>query len=137
MPTSATDFAGHVTPHEAHDWQQKGEAVIVDVRTQAERDWVGSVPGALGLSWVEWPNMQFNAAFDEGIVAIAQAHPDKKILLLCRSGVRSVAAAQRATALGVAQCYNILEGFEGAPDENRHRSTCNGWRYHGLPWVQG
>ena len=56
-------------------------------------------------------------------------------MLLCRSGVRSVAAAQRATALGL-QAYNILEGFEGALDERSQRGRSGGWRYRGLPWQQ-
>ena len=59
----------------------------------------------------------------------------KKLVLLCRSGVRSIAAAQRATELGL-QAYNILEGFEGDPDANAHRGLTGGWRYHGLPWQQ-
>jgi len=60
----------------------------------------------------------------------------KKLVLLCRSGVRSVAAAQRATELGV-QAYNILEGFEGDPDANAQRGKLGGWRHRGLPWQQG
>jgi rhodanese-related sulfurtransferase len=59
----------------------------------------------------------------------------KKLVLLCRSGVRSIAAAQRATELGV-QAYNILEGFEGDPDAQAHRGFKGGWRYRGLPWQQ-
>jgi rhodanese-related sulfurtransferase len=60
----------------------------------------------------------------------------KKVLLLCRSGVRSIAAAKRATELGL-EAYNILEGFEGDPDKEAHRGRVGGWRFHGLPWRQG
>lgn len=125
-----------VTPEQAFAWQRSGEAVIVDVRTEAERTWVGLVPGSLGLSWLNWPGMQVNADFDAAIQSIAAHHPGKKLLFLCRSGVRSIAAAQRAGELGLDHCYSILEGFEGALDEHQHRGQVNGWRYRGLPWVQ-
>jgi rhodanese-related sulfurtransferase len=104
------------------------------VRSDAEREWVGFVPGAVPLAWKQWPGMAMNAAFDAGIKA---AVPEgKKVVLLCRSGVRSVAAAKRATELGV-EAYNILEGFEGDPDDQAQRGRKGGWRYHGLPWRQG
>ncbi|HOF52325.1 MAG TPA: MBL fold metallo-hydrolase, partial [Rhodoferax sp.] len=59
-----------------------------------------------------------------------------KLVLLCRSGVRSIAAAKRATELGL-EAYNILEGFEGDPDAHAHRGNKGGWRMRGLPWRQG
>jgi rhodanese-related sulfurtransferase len=76
--------------------------------------------------------MAINPQFDTAIVAAAGG---RKALLLCRSGVRSIAAAQRATELGVL-AYNILEGFEGDPDSNGHRGRRGGWRMRGLPWRQ-
>ncbi|MES2972547.1 MAG: rhodanese-like domain-containing protein [Pseudomonadota bacterium] len=131
---AAQGYAGDVTPQQAWDWVQAGEAVLVDVRTDAEREWVGFVPGAVPLAWKQWPGMAMNAAFDEGIKAAVP--PGKKAVLLCRSGVRSVAAAKRATGLGVA-AYNILEGFEGDADADAHRGRKGGWRFRGLPWRQG
>jgi rhodanese-related sulfurtransferase len=107
--------------------------VLIDVRTDAERAWVGFIPGAEALAWKQWPGMVMNPDFDEGIQAAAQ--PGKKLVLLCRSGVRSIAAARRATDLGL-EAYNILEGFEGDPDEHSHRGYTGGWRYRGLPWQQ-
>ena len=136
MSTPVISFAGHVAPQEAHALHQSGAAVMVDVRTDAERDWVGMVPGAFALSWKHWPGMVPNANFDAAVQQIAAAHPGKKLLFLCRSGVRSVAAAQRAAELGLPECYNILEGFEGDLDANQHRGAVSGWRFHGLPWVQ-
>ena len=136
MHENHPNYTGDITPEQAFAWQQSGEAVIVDVRTDAERTWVGTVPGSVGLSWVEWPGMQPNAVFDATVQALAAHHAGKKLLFLCRSGVRSVAAAQRATELGLEHCYNILEGFEGTLDERQQRNTCNGWRYRGLPWTQ-
>ena len=126
-------YAGDVSPALAWRWVQAGEAVLVDVRTDAEREWVGHVPGALALAWKQWPGMVMNAAFDEGV---QQAAADgKRLVMLCRSGVRSIAAARRATELGL-EAYNILEGFEGDPDANAHRGRRGGWRFHGLPWRQ-
>ncbi|WP_338074445.1 rhodanese-like domain-containing protein [Hydrogenophaga crocea] len=114
-------------------WVQEGRAVLVDVRTDAEREWVGFVPEALPVAWKQWPGMAPNPAFDEQVRAAAQG--GKPLLMLCRSGVRSIAAAQRATVLGL-QAYNILEGFEGDPDEHAHRGSRGGWRRRGLPWRQ-
>jgi|SRR3954469_17939977 rhodanese-related sulfurtransferase len=129
----AEGYAGDVSPETALAWWQSGDAVLVDVRSDAERDWVGFVPGAVGLAWKQWPGMAPNPAFDEGLRA---AVPEgKKAVLLCRSGVRSIAAAKRATELGL-QAYNILEGFEGDADEHGHRGHKGGWRLRGLPWRQ-
>ncbi len=129
----ADGYAGDVSPQLAWAWVQAGEAVLVDVRTDAERAWVGFVPGTEALAWKQWPGMAMNPDFDAGIQALGAG--GKKLVLLCRSGVRSVAAAQRATELGL-QAYNILEGFEGDPDANAHRGQRGGWRFHGLPWRQ-
>lgn len=129
----ASGYAGDVSPQLAWRWVQSGEAVMVDVRTDAERAWVGFVPGAEPLAWKQWPGMAANADFDAGIQALGAG--GKKLVLLCRSGVRSVAAAQRATDLGL-QAYNILEGFEGDPDAQAQRGKLGGWRFHGLPWRQ-
>ena len=129
----AQGYAGDVSPQLAHQWVLSGEAVLVDVRTDAEREWVGFVPGAVPLAWKQWPGMAMNPLFDDGVRAAAQG---KKVLLLCRSGVRSIAAAKRATELGV-EAYNILEGFEGDPDGNAQRGNKGGWRRAGMPWRQG
>ena len=126
-------YAGDISAQLAWAWVQSGEAVMVDVRTDAERAWVGFVPGAEPLAWKQWPGMAMNPEFDDGLRKLAAG--GKKLVLLCRSGVRSVAAAQRATELGL-QAYNILEGFEGDPDANAQRGHLGGWRFHGLPWRQ-
>ncbi|PKO45318.1 MAG: MBL fold metallo-hydrolase [Betaproteobacteria bacterium HGW-Betaproteobacteria-3] len=133
-PRSAEGYAGDVTPELAFDWWQTGKAVLIDVRTDAEREWVGLVPGAVPLAWKQWPGMAVNPAFDAALKAAVPA--GKVALMLCRSGVRSIAAARRATELGV-EAYNILEGFEGDPDDQAHRGRKGGWRFRGLPWRQG
>jgi rhodanese-related sulfurtransferase len=129
----ASGYAGDISPQLAWAWVQAGDAVLVDVRTDAEREWVGSVPGAVALAWKQWPGMALNTDFDEGVKAAVGS--GKKALMLCRSGVRSIAAAKRSTALGL-EAYNILEGFEGDPDEQGQRGRIGGWRYRGLPWRQ-
>lgn len=133
QPRPAQGYAGDVSPQLAWAWVQAGEAVLVDVRTDAEREWVGFVPGATPLAWKQWPGMALNAGFDEGIAQAAAG--GRKLVLLCRSGVRSIAAAKRATELGL-EAYNILEGFEGDPNADAHRGRKGGWRFHGLPWRQ-
>lgn len=129
----AQGYAGDIAPDLAWQWVQSGQAVLVDVRTDAEREWVGFVPGALPLAWKQWPGMALNPDFDAGVKqAAAQG---QSLLMLCRSGVRSIAAASRATELG-ATAYNVLEGFEGDPNGDGHRGLLGGWRQRGLPWKQ-
>lgn len=129
----AVGYAGDLPVQLAASWWQAGAAVLVDVRSDAEREWVGFVPGAVAVAWKQWPGMVLNAGFD---AAVRAAVPEGvKALFLCRSGVRSIAAARRATELGI-ESYNILEGFEGNPDAQAHRGTVGGWRHHGLPWRQ-
>ena len=127
----ADGYAGDITPQQAWQWVQAGQAVLVDVRSDAEREWVGRVPGAAAVAWKQWPGMTMNADFDAQMRAAVPA--GTPAVLLCRSGVRSIAAARRATELGLT-AYNILEGFEGDPDAEGHRSQRGGWRFHGLPW---
>ena len=125
-------YAGDVSAHLAWQWVSSGEAVLVDVRSDAEREWVGFVPDAVPVAWKQWPGMAMNATFDQ---QIQDAAGEKALVLLCRSGVRSIAAAKRATELGL-KAYNILEGFEGDPDGSAQRGRRGGWRYRGLPWRQ-
>ena len=130
---AAQGYAGDVPPPLAWQWVQSGQAVLVDVRSEAELAWVGYVPGAVALAWKQWPGMVQNDRFDEGLMAAIPA--GKKVVLLCRSGVRSIAAARRATELGF-EAYNILEGFEGDVNAQGQRGHQGGWRFHGLPWQQ-
>ena len=129
----AAGYAGDISPALAYEWWNTGAGVLLDVRSDAERDWVGFVPDAVAVAWKQWPGMVMNPAFDDQIRAAVPT--GKKALLLCRSGVRSIAAAKRATELGI-EAYNILEGFEGDPDPDGHRGNKGGWRSRGLPWRQ-
>jgi rhodanese-related sulfurtransferase len=130
---AATGYAGDISPALAWQWLQSGQAVLVDVRTDAEREWVGFIPGAVPVAWKQWPGMALNAGFDEALKAAVPA--GTKVMLLCRSGVRSGAAARRATELGL-EAYNIPEGFEGGANEQAQRGYRGGWRMRGLPWMQ-
>ena len=130
----ASGYAGDISAQLAHAWWQAGDAVLIDVRTDAEREWVGFVPGAVAVAWKQWPGMAMNPSFDDAVRAAVPA--GGKAVFLCRSGVRSIAAAKRASELGV-ESYNILEGFEGDPDAHAHRGVKGGWRMRGLPWRQG
>lgn len=117
------------------------QAQLVDVRTDAEWTFVG-VPDlspagkepAL-IPWQVYPTMQVNGAFVEHLQQ-AGLTPENHIYFLCRSGARSMAAAQAAQAAGYAHVYNIADGFEGPPDADGHRGTVAGWKADQLPWRQ-
>ncbi|HEY8855804.1 MAG TPA: rhodanese-like domain-containing protein [Rugosibacter sp.] len=128
-------YAGALTPQEANEVRQLApNAAIVDVRTRAERDWVGRVPDAIEIEWLTYPDMQPNPHFMQTLKHAVTA--ESLLLFLCRSGARSSAAAKAASAAGYPSCYNILEGFEGDKDANGQRNQTDGWRHAGLPWIQ-
>jgi rhodanese-related sulfurtransferase len=128
-------YAGAMTPQEANEVRQLApNAAIVDVRTRAERDWVGRVPDAIEIEWATYPGMQPNPDFLKTLQHAVTS--DSLLMFLCRSGARSTAAAEAASAAGYPSCYNILEGFEGDKDANGQRNKINGWRHAGLPWSQ-
>lgn len=129
-------YSGEVTPQEAHELLQLAPgAKLVDVRTRAEWDWVGRVPGAVEIEWNQYPGGTRNPNFVAELKR--QVDPEALVMFLCRSGARSVAAAEAATEAGYASCFNILEGFEGDKDANGQRGRIGGWRKYGLPWQQG
>jgi rhodanese-related sulfurtransferase len=130
-------YAGALLPREAKSLLEHiPEAKLVDVRTQAEWEYVGHVPESELVEWNAYPSGRRNDAFLEHL----QARVPKTtapVMFLCRSGARSHQAAAVATQAGYTDSYNILEGFEGDKDALGHRSTVGGWRFAGLPWVQG
>jgi rhodanese-related sulfurtransferase len=134
-------YAGDITPEEA--WKilsDNPDAVLVDCRTDAEWKFVG-VPDLSGLDrqavLIEWNSVDGtrNQNFVADLVAAGIEPAERPVIFLCRSGNRSIGAAEAATAAGIAPSYNVLDGFEGNLDEHRHRGT-TGWRAIGLPWVQ-
>jgi rhodanese-related sulfurtransferase len=130
-------YAGALLPAEAYAlMQQVPGAQLIDVRTQAEWDYVGHVPESVLIEWNSYPSGIRNPAFLSQLQAEVQKS-EAPMMFLCRSGVRSHQAAQAATQAGYSNSYNILEGFEGDKDAQSHRNTVGGWRFAGLPWVQG
>ncbi len=129
-------YQGELLPHEAHALLQAAPgAKLVDVRTRAEWDWVGRVPGAVEIEWNQYPGGVRNPNFAAELRR--QVDSEALVMFLCRSGVRSIGAATAAIEAGFTNCYNILEGFEGDKDANGHRNKVGGWRHAGLPWHQG
>lgn len=127
-------YHGEVTPAEAWALHASGAARLIDVRTRAEWTYVGHVDGAPLVEWrafgAEHPNPRFIEALG------AEAPRDVPLMLLCRSAVRSHAAAELAARSGWSVAMNVLEGFEGELDESGHRGARGGWRKAGLPWIQ-
>ncbi len=129
-------YEGALLPAEAYEiWQSAPGAKLVDVRTRAELEWVGRIPDAVEIEWAAFPGMKHNPHFVAQLQELAGT--EGLLMFICRSGHRSHAAAALATRSGFADCYNVLEGFEGDPDGDKHRNTLNGWRLSGLPWEQG
>ena len=126
-------YTGAVTPPEAWRLYKEGYARLVDVRTAPEVRYVGCVPGVLQAEWHGSDPGQVER-FLHDLRAVAQ--PDETVLLLCRSGVRSHHAARVAREAGYRNVFNVLEGFEGQRNHSHQRGFIDGWRSHGLPWVQ-
>ena len=129
-------YQGAVTPAEAHELATSYPGtVLVDVRTRAEWDYVGRIPGAVEVELLTYPGSRPNPAFINELEQ--KVDKNATVLFICRSGGRSHNAAAIATQAGYANSYNVLEGFEGDRDAKGHRNTVGGWRAAGLPWVQG
>ena len=143
---SQAGYAGDVDPLTAYkDLASTSSAQLIDVRTRAEWSFVG-VPdlGAIGkepilIEWQSWPHMQVAGDFLDRLKAELAARnvpPDAPLYFLCRSGVRSAAAAACASAEGFGKSFNVAGGFEGPPDAGRHRGSTAGWKASDLPWIQ-
>lgn len=135
-------YAGDVTPEQA--WtalRDEPGAVLVDVRTRAEWAYVGLPDlGEIGknvvlVEWQSYPDGAVNERFTDELEA-AGVPKDAPVYFICRSGVRSISAAEAATREGWSRSHNVTEGFEGPHDAQRHRAV-SGWKVAGLPWVQG
>lgn len=132
---SGLPYVGALLPAEAYELMQKAPgATLVDVRTRAEWDFVGRIPGAVQIEWQSYPDSRPNPDFVEEL----QARVDKEalVMFICRSGARSHSAAAAAARAGYTQAFNVLQGFEGDKDAEQHRNSVGGWRAAGLPWVQ-
>ncbi len=134
----------HLTPTEA--WkliQDDPRAVLIDVRSNMEFLFVGHPKGAVHIPWIDEPDWVVNPNFVRqvrelmlGGVICNDSDRCAPVILLCRSGKRSVDAGKLLLENGFREVYNVLDGFEGELDDNHHRSTEGGWRFEGLPWEQ-
>jgi rhodanese-related sulfurtransferase len=133
-----------LTPREA--WallQEKPRAILVDVRSNMEFLFVGHPAGAVHIPWIDEPDWDVNPNFVRqlrelmlgGIICDA-GEGCAPVILICRSGKRSLEAGHALLAAGFRDVYNVLDGFEGELDEQHHRSSLGGWRFEGLPWEQ-
>ncbi|CAM2157074.1 creatinine amidohydrolase [Pararobbsia alpina] len=127
-------YAGSVSPQQAWSLVSAREAVLVDVRTNEERVFVGQVPDSIHVAWATGTSLTRNPRFVRELEA--KTGKDKVVLLLCRSGNRSSLAAEAATKAGFAHVFNVLEGFEGELDDKQQRGHAGGWRAYALPWTQ-
>lgn len=126
----------NLTPQQAFDLLQKDQsAILIDVRTPMEYVYVGHPIGAVNIRWKDAPSWEINPHF---VADVANAVPDfdTPVLLLCRSGQRSLIAAQALEKAGYKRPINIVDGFEGSLDKKNHRGNLGGWRFCGLPWQQ-
>ena len=135
--------AGDISPRAAYALLEiDPDAVLIDVRTRAEWSYVGLPDlGALKrqptlIEWQRFPDGEINTAFARELTT-ATGQCEAPVLFLCRSGVRSTAAARLATVQGYTRAYNVADGFEGPKDVHGHRGRVAGWKADGLPWVQG
>ena len=135
------DAIARVTPPEAFKiLTEDPTAVLVDVRSKVEFDYVGHPLNAIHGPWKEFPdwkeNQNFVRDFQAAIGEGSSSDDTRSILTICRSGARSLAAARILAGAGYKRLYNVDEGFEGDKDNHAHRGTINGRRFHALPWVQ-
>jgi rhodanese-related sulfurtransferase len=127
----------HLTPKETAQFlDDNPKALFIDCRSEMEFLFVGHPAGCLHVSWNDGPDWEVNPHFAGEVKKLAGHAHDRPVVLICRSGNRSVDAGNALEAAGFTRVYNVLFGFEGELDDTHHRGTTNGWRFEGLPWEQ-
>lgn len=127
----------HLDPLAAHAFlQNTPDAVLVDCRTEIEHMYVGHPVGAEHVAWQEAPDWEIDADFALRVKRLLKGDTSRPVLLICRSGHRSLHAADALENAGFTRVINVTEGFEGPLDDDFHRGTLGGWRFRGLPWQQ-
>ena len=116
--------------------QQRPDVLFVDVRMEIESLYVGRPPGVQNIPWYEYPDLTPDAAQFAKAVTREAGSKDRTVVLICRSGKRTVDAGQVLEGAGFTDVAHVVHGFEGELDESFRRSTINGWRHDGLPWEQ-
>ena len=127
-------YVGALLPAEAQILRETTGAIIVDVRSKAELDFVGRITGSVEIELKTYPGMKPNPDFVSQLTAAVPLATT--VMFICRSGARSHEAASAAAAAGYRSAFNVLEGFEGDRDPAGHRNTVGGWRAASLPWSQ-
>ena len=113
------------------------KAILIDVRSGMEYLFVGHPKGAVHIPWIDDPDWEINPNFATDVEKeIKDTNKDTPILLICRSGVRSLEAGKVLIKADFSKIYNVLDGFEGQLDAEHHRNSLGGWRFHNLPWEQ-
>ncbi len=128
-----------LSPKEAYKFlQDHPNALLVDVRSHMEFLFVGHPVGAIHIPWIDEPDWKVNTNFLKMVrqAMLGGAAGAAPVVLICRSGVRSLEAGKVLIEAGISDVYNVAEGFEGQLDDKHHRSANGGWRFHGLPWEQ-
>ena len=116
--------------------QEQREAVLVDCRTEIEFMYVGHPVGAEHVAWQDGPDWEIDPEFADKVKRLVKGDLTRPVLLICRSGHRSLYAGEALEGAGFSTVINVLQGFEGPLDDDFHRGTLGGWRFHGLPWQQ-
>ena len=127
----------NLTPLQAREFLDSNpNALFIDCRSEAEFYFVGHPEGAVHVSWAEAPDWEINPHFVAEIRKLVSHTIDRPVVVICRSGNRSVDAAKALEAAGFTRVINVLHGFEGSLNERHHRGEIAGWRFDGLPWEQ-
>ena len=125
----------HLTPKEAFEFlKQTADAVFVDCRSEMEYLFVGHPKGAILVPWNDGSNWDINPDFVAHVKKATSI--DSPVILICRSGNRSLDAGRALEESGFSKVYNVLHGFEGELDADHHRGATTGWRFEDLPWEQ-
>ncbi|PKO84678.1 MAG: sulfurtransferase [Betaproteobacteria bacterium HGW-Betaproteobacteria-11] len=127
----------HLEPQPAYEFlQQHPAALFIDCRSTMEYFFVGHPAGAVHVAWNDGDDWEINPHFVAEVKRLAGEASERPLVIICRSGNRSVDAGLALEAAGFARVINVLRGFEGELDERHHRNSKNGWRHDGLPWEQ-
>lgn len=127
----------HLTPIQTSELLVKEpDALFIDCRSDSEHFFVGHPVGAIHVAWQDGPDWELNPKFVGEIRRLAGHSTQRPVILICRSGRRSVDAGNALEQAGFVRVYNVQHGFEGDLDDQHHRGSINGWRHAGLPWQQ-
>jgi rhodanese-related sulfurtransferase len=140
----AEKHAKALDPKAAYElFKNDPRAVIIDIRSTMEYLFVGHPSGSIHVAWIDEPDWTINPHFVTDIRKVllggATAHDEIRgapVILICRSGKRSIDAGRALLDSDFSEVFYVDEGFEGDLDETHHRGALNGWRFHGLPWEQ-